>query len=63
VFLVTDFTGNGLKFHVPLLKSRVFFSEGKARIFAPDIKKISVLKIGQNHELNFKKFLKAMITD
>jgi hypothetical protein len=31
MFLVTDFTGNGIKFHVPLLKS-VFFSDGKARI-------------------------------
>ncbi len=52
MFLVTDFTGNGLKFHVPLLKSR-FLAERLE--FLLETEKISVLTIGQKDELNSKK--------
>ncbi len=46
-FLLTDFTGNGLKFHIRWQKVSLY-PDGKARTFATDLKEISVLRIGQN---------------
>jgi hypothetical protein len=58
---VTVFTGNGLKFHVALLK-KIFFSDGKARVFATDIKNLC-FKNWRKPLTKLRNLFKSMIGD